>query len=562
MLQLTPDNENGFFDIVLEDFARSEQRYLTNTAVLETKLFDLHGNVLKIIDFAPRFECNGRTHCPTQFVRMLFNEVGVPRICVKIHPVCNYGKTICKRTFGSNHISYFSNDFNARCTTNLSIDYIEKEIFFNLNNKNVIFFGNDEEFKSNVMDVANHFYNSTCKYWLDFTKSLHLPLEWQKEVIRSAITLKLCQVESSGAIVAAMTTSIPESENSERNWDYRFCWLRDSYFIIQALNRLGATCTMENYLNFISNIVPKHKNEILQPLYSILTEKDLTENLCPTLKGYRSQGPVRIGNQAYLQKQNDNYGNIILSVFLIFYDERFVHDDHISIFRRLEKLGEKAFAVWNIKDAGIWELRNSNHVHTISSAMCWAACDRLARISKKLKIEDRYDYWSEKSNFIKNEILEKAWDEEKQCFVGTLRFDEAETDERHLDASVLLFATLKLIDPKDERFIKTVHKIEKELVHNDFCFRYISEDDFGFPENSFVICTFWFIEALAFIGETKKARRLFKRLLECRNHVGLLAEDINSNTKELWGNFPQAYSMVGIINTAIALSKSWDTVGF
>ena len=380
-----------------------------------------------------------------------------------------------------------------------------------------------------------------------------MPLEWQEAVIRSAITLKLCQFEETGAIVAAMTTSIPEAPNSERNWDYRFCWLRDAFFVVRALNSLSEVGTMEDYLRWLNDVVRGASGGHVQPLYGIGLEQNLTERLVPSLSGYRGMGPVRAGNQAFEHVQHDVYGNIVLGACQAFFDRRLLRRADLRDFRELEAVGEQAWAMHDQPDAGMWELRTRARVHTSSSLMCWAACDRLAKIAVVVGAPGRAPFWRDRADTVRRKILEQSWSEARQAFVESF----GGTD---LDASVLLMAEVGFIEPTDPRFVKTVAALESALCDGPFMRRYEAPDDFGRPETAFNVCSFWRIDALARIDRGDEAREIFEALLASRNAVGLLSEDLHVGTGELWGNFPQTYSMVGVINGAVRLSKPWDTM--
>jgi len=370
-------------------------------------------------------------------------------------------------------------------------------------------------------------------------------------VIRAAITLKLCTFEDTGAVVAALTTSIPEAANSGRNWDYRFCWLRDSYFVVQALNRLGATKTMQRYLGYIMNIVADAGGESLKPLYGISGRSLTDEVVVDSLSGYQGMQPVRRGNQAFEQAQHDVYGAVVLSATQFFFDQRLIKSGTEAEFHRLEVLGEHARRYYDKPDAGLWEYRGRKRVHTFSSVMCWAACDRLAKIATVLGHAERAAYWRKSADEIRAVILEKAWDPDQQAFTESFGRPE-------MDASLLTLHDLGFLAADDPSFISTVECIGRHLLRGDHMFRYDAPDDFGKPENAFNICTFWYIDALASIGRTGEARALFENMLSLRNPLGLLSEDIEPTSGELWGNFPQTYSMAGIINAAVRLSRSWE----
>jgi GH15 family glucan-1,4-alpha-glucosidase len=380
-----------------------------------------------------------------------------------------------------------------------------------------------------------------------------VPADWQAAVIRAAITLKLCTYEDTGAVLAALTTSIPEAAHSTRNWDYRYCWLRDSYFVIQTLNRLGATRTMEAYLHFIDHIIASSTADTLQPLYGITGDPRAEERIASSLSGYRGMGPVRFGNLAAVQVQHDVYGSVILAATQLFFDERLVRSGDQTLLERLYRLGKRAVATFEEPDAGPWEFRGRLQRHTFSAAISWAGCDRLGRIARRVGDGVAARDWGARASYMRQEILANAWNEERQSFTSAF-------GNRDLDATALLLPELGLLPATDVRFLKTLERIEEELRVGDLLFRYKHADDFGQPENAFTICAFWYVNALAAAGRLDEARERFTRLLERRNPLGLLSEDIQPSSGELWGNFPQTYSMVGVIGSALRLSRSWEEI--
>ena len=546
------EQQVGFFDIELQDLAKAEQRYVENTAILTTTLTDASGGAIRITDYAPRYNQYGRSYHPIMAVRHIAPVAGAPAIKIRLRPAAEYGSRAPEVTHGSNHIRFANGHFTTRLTTNAPLSAVLEERVIVLEKPITLILGPDETITESPDKVNREMYGETRAYWEGWTRALSIPFEWQREVIRAAITLKLCTYEDSGAVLAALTTSIPEAPDSGRNWDYRFCWLRDSYYTVQALNRLGATKTMEQYLRYIFNIVAAHgEGQDLQPVYGITGEAELTESSVKGLKGYRGMGPVRVGNDAYRQVQNDSYGAAVLAATQSFFDQRLVDQRRRREFEWLEALGERAAELYDKPDAGLWEYRGRADVHTYSSVMCWAACDRLARIADRLELADRAAYWKDKATGIREVILERSWSDERNSFVAGFGND-------HLDASLLTIADLGFVEPMDPRFISTVEAIGKELKRGHYLFRYTAEDDFGAPETAFNICTFWYINALASIGRTEEARELFENMLARRTSQGLLSEDLDPVTGELWGNFPQTYSMVGIIQAATRLSRSWE----
>lgn len=545
-----PSARQGRWAVELIDRVTCTQAYERNTAILETTLSDSSGAVVSVTDFCPRFRQYGRNFRPAMLVRIVRPLAGRPRLRMLLSPAENYGERARRSIIGSHHIRYLGRDFDLRLTTDASIAAIQQQSVFILDHSLAFMLGPDETIHESVPMLAQRLLDATREYWTDWVRTLAVPFEWQEAVIRSAITLKLCSYEDTGAIIAAITTSIPESPDSGRNWDYRFCWIRDSYFTIQALNRLGATRTMEGYLRFIQNLTATPPLK-LQPCYAIDGDVRLDETVVPHLPGYRDMGPVRIGNAAYAQEQLDVYGAAILAATQSFFDDRLVQPGTRALFSALEPLGEQAVAVFGQVDAGIWEYRGRTAVHTFSATVCWAAADRLARIASRLGLADRERYWRGHATPMGRQIVESAWSAALNSFTTTFNGDA-------VDASLLLLAEIGLIDWRDPKYVSTVRRIGSTLRRGPFLARYVEPDDFGVPQVAFSVCTFWYINALYATGEREQARELFGEMLRRRNSLGLMSEDLAPQSGELWGNYPQTYSMVGIINSAMRLSRSWE----
>jgi len=541
----------GIHSVELTDCVHAEQSYVRNTAVLTTRLEDSHGGIVEIVDCIPRFVQHGRMYLPMLHVRQLKRVAGNPRITIRLRPAFGYGQGPAPPVRGSSHLRYVLGEQTLRLTTDAPISAIVDEKSFLLHDELTLLFGDDETVAEMPRDLGRRFVNRSIEDWRDWVRKLAIPFEWQEAVIRAAITLKMNACDDTGAIVAAVTTSIPEAANSGRNWDYRYCWLRDGYFVIDALNRLNATGTMERYLRYLVDIAANAESAPLQPVYRINGDAALDESAVATLPGYRGMGPVRIGNDAYRQVQNDVYGSAVLAATHVFFDARLQEPGSLDLFARLEALGLRAIACHDQPDAGIWEYRGRARVHTFSSVMCWAACDRLNKIAGRLGLAERAAFWGNEAARIRAFIDTHCWSEKRAAFVVAAGSDE-------LDASLLRLIDVGYVTPSDPRYVATVLAIERELKRGDFIFRYVDQDDFGAPANAFVVCTFWFVNALAAIGRVDEARAMFNSLLACRNRHGLLAEHLDATTREPWGNFVQTYSMVGIIESAIRLSLPWD----
>jgi len=547
------DAAAGHWTVEIDGQVEATQSYVRNTAVLRTVLADGAGNEVELIDFAPRFRRRGRTYRPTAFVRVVRPLAGSPRLRVRLRPTAGWGGRAPERTSGSNHIRYLADGAPMRLTTNAPVGHLLAERWFRLEDELVFFLGPDEPFDGDLRVTVRAMLDDTVGDWQHWVRGLATPVEWQAVVIRAAITLKLCVYEETGAIVAALTTSIPEAPGSGRCWDYRYCWIRDAYYTVQALNRLGALDVLEGYLGYLRNIVDQAGGGHIQPLYGVGLETTLTERIAEDLPGYRGMGPVRVGNQAQEQIQHDVYGQIVLSNVQAFFDQRLLRVASAADFHALERVGERAFAMHDRPDAGLWEFRTIARVHTYSALMCWAACDRLANAADALGLADRAGHWRGRAAAVRAAIEDRAWN-------AGLGHYAASFGGRELDASLLQMVELRFLSPDDPRFGATFDAVERALRRGPHMLRYAEEDDFGLPETAFNFCTFWLIEALHLVGRSAEARELYEATLSRLTHAGLLSEDTDFVTGELWGNYPQTYSLVGLINCAVLLSKPWSAV--
>jgi GH15 family glucan-1,4-alpha-glucosidase len=545
--------DHGFWDFELEGVKHVSQAYVRNTPVLRTVLTAEDGAAIEIIDFAPRHPKHSRTYRPLAFGRVVRPLEGSPRIRVRLRPSADWGARRAETTHGSNHIRDLCSDVVFRLTTDCPVSHVLNERTFRLEKPMAFFLGPDEGYDQDVLPGVSSALDRTVAYWQDWVRTLYLPLDWQEAVIRAAITLKLCAYEETGAIVAALTTSVPEFPESGRNWDYRYCWIRDAYYTVRALNRLGAVDILENYLGYLRNLVDASAGGHVQPVYGVGLEPGIGERVVESVEGYRGMKPVRVGNQAHEHLQHDVYGQIVLPLVQSFYDQRLLRPGTIDDFYALEKVGERAFAMHDQVDAGLWEFRTIARVHTYSSVMCWAACDRLAKAADHLGVRSRAEVWRERAGIVRERIEREAYLPDEGRFAASF-------GNRELDASLLQLTDLGFLDPLDPRQVKTFEAIERDLKKGPYLFRYVEPDDFGEPETAFNFCTFWFIEALHLVGRSEEARALFEEMLARRTTAGLLSEDIGFSDGELWGNYPQTYSLVGLINCAVLLSRPWSAV--
>ena len=542
----------GALSIRLEGAVRTEQEYLADTPILVTRLYDENRGGVEITDFVPRFERDGGLWCPQLLVRQVRPMGGRPHIRVRVKPAADYGCTPRPDAIGAAHISY-AGDAALRLTTDAPISSIVDGTPFHLHQTITLMFGLDEPIaeRADVTSTGAAMVEKTTAQWRDWVRTLTAPADWRDAVVRAAITLELNVYEPTGAIIAAMTTSIPEAPDTGRNWDYRYCWPRDAYFTASALCRVGEMRTIDRLLTFVLGVAESTDDAHLVPIYSVDGGPIPDEHFAECLAGYRGMGPVRVGNKASEQAQHDLYGEAVLTAEPLFQNSRANRSSDAALFGRLERLGAHAVRLHDVPDAGLWELRGAARVHTFSSLMCWVACDRLAKYADRLELADRAGYWRSRAATIHDAISRRSWNAKLNAFTATMDGDS-------LDASLLLMPRLGFLGADDPRFAGTVAAIERELKHGDFIYRYAERDDFGYPENAFLVCTFWYIEALAAMGGARReqARALFEKVLAARNQHGLLAEDLDTRTLEQWGNFPQTYCMAGVIDCAIALTAN------
>ncbi|MFT3809090.1 MAG: glycoside hydrolase family 15 protein [Micropepsaceae bacterium] len=543
--------EHGFMDVVLRDQVSASQSYLLNTAIVETVLTDSHGGAVRILDFAPRFRMYGRNFRPRTLVRRIEPVSGRPRIAIRVRPAFGYGARHPKPRPGSNHLRWTDDEEALRLTTDAPIAYIAGETEFALDRPVSLFFGTDEPLSDNPETLSASFLDQTRSYWHDWVRSLNVPFDWQDAVIRAAITLKLCSYEDTGAIVAALTTSVPEAAGTQRNWDYRFCWLRDAFFTVNGLNRLNATRTMEGFVRFVVDAVERDIEGPVAPLFAIAPGADLAERHAESLAGYRGMGPVRVGNEAATQLQNDGYGSIVMSATQLFVDRRLAPGGGEGLYDLLATVARRAERDAFTPDAGLWEYRGRARAHTYTAGMSWAAMHRIGLVARHLGKAAASDDWMARAEVLRREVIRRAIVPSEGWISGALDIPVA-------DASSLVLPEIGLLPASHEAFLKTIEVIKRRLMRNGFLLRYDEADDFGAPDNAFLLCTFWYIDALAAVGRQAEARDLFENILARRNHVGLLSEDVDPRTGELWGNFPQTYSQVGLILCAMRLSRSWE----
>ena len=547
---LLDTKKGGEFNIRPEGAYTSNQYYLENTNVLITEITLANGESYRVTDFAPRFFEHQRYYKPLMLVRKVEAIEGSPRITVKCSPVSDYGETQLTVNRGSNHIQFLGGDERIRLTTNIPISYVFDEQAFVLNEVKYLVLTYGEPLEAPLISTADRFLNETTAYWRRWIKHSSIAGFYQPFVIRSALALKIHQYEDTGAIIAASTTSLPEFPGSTRNWDYRYCWLRDTYYVIQSLNHIGHFEEMEKYFSYVTDISFAEDNRY-QPLYGITGKKTLTEEILTGLEGYMGEQPVRIGNQAYEHIQNDIYGQVMVSMLPLYTDHRFIFAERKDSAKWIGYILNKIEATIDEKDAGIWEFRNMANIHCYSNLFQWAGANAAEKMARTINNQELID----KAVNLKNraaEHIESCYDPERKVYTNA-------AGSTYLDASTLQLINMNYLDPNSDRAKDHLIALEKELrTPNGLFYRYLHADDFGKPKTTFLICAFWYVEALACVGRLDDAQKEFANLLQYSNHLKLFSEDVDEESGSMWGNFPQAYSHVGLMNAAYRIAMKLD----
>ncbi|HKY20259.1 MAG TPA: glycoside hydrolase family 15 protein [Vicinamibacterales bacterium] len=545
------DPDGGRFAIQPGNGGLGVQAYVDNTNVLTTTFCDLDGR-FRVIDFAPRFMQGDRVRRPTLLVRIVEPLEGCPAIRVSFDPRLGWSKeraTLVSIVGGSLRAVGYTAPltlFSSRALPSSSGEgfALTEALYFVLSW--------DVPLEDALPALCREALDRTVSYWRRWVKHCNVPTEFQREVIRSALALKLHCYEDTGAIVAAMTTSIPEAPRSRRTWDYRYCWLRDAYYVLDALRLLGHFEEREAFIRFLLDICERDADLDLKPLYGIDGRTNLEEHILPDWRGYHGDGPVRVGNGAATHQQHDVFGEMVLALAPVYMDERFADERSSATLDLLARLARKAIKVVGTPDAGIWEYRKDWEPQTFSSLMCWAAADRMSIIAMRHRPSIAGEF-AKSAATIHREILARAWRPDLDAIAATYAGSG-------MDAALLQMAPLRFLQRTDPRLASTVDRIGSALGQDGWIYRYRSDDGLGVPEVAFVICTFWYIEALAMTGRREQARRALQRVCDAMTPLGLLAEDYDTPGLKMRGNFPQAYSHVGLIHAAFAVSPRWDDV--
>jgi GH15 family glucan-1,4-alpha-glucosidase len=522
----------------------TRMEYITNTNVLCTHVSGDEG-AFDVYDYAPRIPSGLTVQAPLEIHRLLVPRTGNPGVRIHFNPAPDYARARAEFVQVDGGIEVAGGPFRYYLATNAPVPYVLNGRPVHLDRGLYFAFSLGKPSELDSMAAGQRGLELTIQGWRQWAKTCALPQFAAAEVLRSALCLKLHASVDTGAVIAAATTSIPEAVGTERTWDYRYCWLRDAAFVVEGLRRLSHLAEGEAFVNFVRNVAEEGP---LQPVYGIGGERELPELHLDHLSGFAGGRPVRIGNAAYQQKQNDLMGETILCLESLFLDPRLVTEDPAPLIKLVERLVTDAIAASPTTDTGIWEFRTNLRHYTFSGALCWVAARRGARLARRfgrLDLAERWEEWAEVDHV---RLLREAYSEKVGCFTQAL-------NGQYPDAANLLLPTLGFIDARDPKFVSTVRTYEKTLVDKGLMLRYRNPDDFGETTSAFSICSFWWAEALAMMGELDKAIEVFNRIVSYANPVGLFSEDIEPGTGRLVGNFPQAYTHVGLIHAAITIGE-------
>lgn len=552
--QILDKNKGGYFKISALNVENIQQSYLPHTPILRT-IFETKDGVFELRDYMPRFRTSREEYyCPSEIHRDILLVSGKPKIIVELKPKPNYALSepafVCENEY-IKIISQKGEYYSFYLYSNLDYKKIISAEPIELKGTSYLVLSYHEKLEKVDTDKIYIEYEKTKTYWLDWVYRTKVPHKYKDMLLRSAITLKLLTYQRTGAVIAAATTSLPEIIGKDRNWDYRYCWVRDASMIVDLYGRIGHMRSASRFIAFILNrMLLKHEN--ISVMYGINGEKILSERALDHLEGYESSNPVRIGNAAYSQKQNDLYGQLIEAIYTYFVvnrREKMGLDE--EIWTVVRSLVYSAMKSWQEPDSGIWERRGEPRHYVHSKMMNWVAMDRTAKIAQVIGKPEFAKKAIETAQTIKEDILRNGWNNRMQSFTMCYGSES-------LDASNLLMLHYGFLDRKDPKIVQTVRKTYEHLVREGFTFRYTEEDEFGHPENAFIVCSFWMINALYLIGEKDKARAMLENILKCANRLGLFSEDIELKSKRLTGNFPQGYSHLALIQTIFLLETNYN----
>lgn len=549
---LDPEGPSVFSVLPSKTALNRRQRYLPNTNVLETTI-DTEEGSFRITDCAPRFFQHDRFFKPLALIRKVEPVAGAPRIKVTCFPTGDYGKFLPEVSQESNHIRFDLAGDRVRLNTNISLSYVLNDQYFVLNETKYLVLTWGRPFEAPLERTAESYLKETVRYWQDWVRQCSIGRFYQRHVIRSALTLKLHQYEDTGAIIASATTSLPEAPGTGRNWDYRYCWLRDAYYTLTAFSRISQFEEMQKFAHFIENIAAKDLQRY-PPVVAVDGTLEMPERIL-ALSGYDGSDQVRIGNQAALHVQNDVYGQMIYALLQLHVDERFLLGVRQTSKELIMKLLGKIEATLTEPDATLWEFRGTAMRHGYTYLFHWVGGKAAAKIA--------HHTGDKQMLRAATRLIARSASHLEKCYNAELQAYAQAPGSSNMDASLLQLITLYFIDPKSERAAKHLEAIEKSLkTPEGLLYRYTHADDFGKPKTTFLLCAFWYVEALAVMGRVGDALKVLENLLTFSNHLGLFSEDVEAVTGGQWGNFPQTYSHVGLMNAVMRITDNIDYPDF
>jgi GH15 family glucan-1,4-alpha-glucosidase len=540
--------KGGKFQITPTAPYTSTQRYLPATNVLVTSFHTDHGGVVEVTDFMPSLERGQELSAYHEIHRRIACTRGQAEVEVIFEPRFDYALSPV-RLIPRRH-GVLATDLDDDAVALASAEWVWWELEdgrartrLHLREGEttwVVLRYDDDEVNPVESYESQTKLEATIAFWDDWVSRIRYHGPYRAEVERSALVLKLLFYAPTGAVVAAPTTSLPETLGGVRNWDYRFTWLRDASFTLYALHVLGQYDEANRFMSYLKRVARK-SGDHLQIMYGIGGERHLPEGELTHFEGYRGSAPVRIGNGAFDQLQLDVYGEVLDTAFLWHHNNRMTE----GLWSLLARLADWVADNWRRKDSSIWEVRAGVQHYVFSKVMCWVALDRAIRMAEELDLPGDLDRWRAERSAIHAEVMEKGWSEAKQSFVqyyGT----EA------LDAANLLIGIVGFLPRDHPRVRSTIEATIRELTSDDqeLVYRYINPDGLPGDEGVFSICTFWLAEALILAGDVERGERIFRRMLRHANHLGLYSEELDPTTGEFLGNFPQAFTHIALINTA------------
>lgn len=548
--RILDEEKGGCCELIVPDDYTITQQYLDNTNILST-VYKRAEDWFEVLDFMPRYKTSDHDYyLAPEIYRYIRYKQGAPKFRIRYQPAPNYARDpVTHENTGKYIKSYAATDENKAIYlyTGFSLTTIQQSAEIALSQDQYILLSAHQKLIPVNLELVCLEFERTKVYWLNWNNRSKNYTLYNDLITRSMLVLKLMSYQYTGAVLAAVTTSIPETIGDVRNWDYRFCWLRDASMSIETLLETGHKEGAKRFIGFIRRIIKSEYGDF-QIMYGIRGEKVLTEEILPHLAGFENSRPVRIGNGAYNQKQNDSYGYLMDVIYKYYRFDPGTQDEVEEVWAIVKIIAYTITKDWRKPDEGIWEIRNRKEHFVFSKVMCWVALNRAYKIANILNEKKYAERWGKEAELIQKDVMEKGWKEELQSF--SQAYDNLE-----FDSSLLLMEKYGFISAQDIRYRKTVKAVQAALYHKGLMYRYTAHDDFGTPSSAFTICTFWLIRALYVIGEKEEAQAIFERIVTYSNSVGLFSEDLNFDTKTSLGNLPQAYSHLALINTALLFSQ-------